>query len=380
MAILGFQDLQRQSLQIGELRIGTSVAVPGKSHRRPVRLDTYRITAGSRATAEGAAEIYGGTVAPWEGHKGMWEVITERTELRVWVPPRGDAVSAWMEAWDGPRCLAKCDGITMIRPKRGPCMCPHPEDPGDAACVAEARAERMRLAALRPPKACHPMARYKVSITELPGALGVFKLVTGSEAAAVESADSGELLAVARERGIYLPAIAGISWRTRIEDGKPYPVPTLQIGASLAQIARGELPAGPAGLMAAIAGASSPAAISGPERVALTAGTGQPTEPPAVTELEDVPPPDEPADDQAPDPLDDPALQGWERATIIADRARAATTAPQLRACFTDARTKGLYDDPVCVDPVADHWQPLRDVLDDLWKAAAEAAKAGAPS
>ena len=50
----------------------------------------------------------------------MFEVITDRTELQVWVPPRGEAVDSWMEAWDGAKCLAKCDGIMMVRPQRQP--------------------------------------------------------------------------------------------------------------------------------------------------------------------------------------------------------------------------------------------------------------------
>lgn len=355
MPIIGFTDLQRRSLQIGELRIGTSVASASGKGRTPKRLDTYRITTGSRATAEGAAAIYGGTVAPWSERKGMWEVITDRTELQVWVPPRGEAVDSWMEAWDGPRCLAKCDGKMMVRPERKPCMCPHPADSSDPAQVQAAREKRMSMAAMRPPQACRPMTRYNVSITELPGALGVFKLVTASESAAVESADSGDLLALARERGVYLPAIARISWRTRIGDGKPYPVPSLQIGASMQQIASGELPAGPAGMLALLAPRASGAAEigSGRERLALTGGAASPPEP-AGGEL--------------------PEIEDWQYAARIADRARAATTPAQMKACYAEAKARNVGTVQVPLNADQTEWQDLKDFLDEQWKAKGAAA------
>jgi hypothetical protein len=376
MPISGVLDLQRRSLQIGELRIGTSRAIEGKKGRQPVRLDTYRVTTGSRATAEAAAEIYGGQVAPWSERKGMWEVITGRTEIQVWVPPRGEAVDSWMEAWDGPRCLARCDGIMMVRPERKPCMCPHPDNPADPASVEAARAERMRLAAMRPPQACKPMTRYNVSITELPGALGVFKLVTGSEAAAVESADSGDALALARQRGIYLPAIARISWRTRIGDGKPYPVPVLQIGASLEEIARGELPAGPAGLLAALAPSHAPAAAigSGQDRRALPPGDPEAATTTTTTTTTTVPTAAGVPSPAEPDVTGDAYLEPWQKATRIYNRALAATSGAEIEACFRDAETQGLAEESVRTDKVNDAWEDLHTALQAVYLAKGKGA------
>src|ERR1700677_1904156 len=102
MPIRGFVHLQRRSAQIGEIRIGTSVAIPGKNGRNPVRLETFRFTTASEPAANVIAAKYGGEVAPWAQKKGKWEVTTDRKALDVWVPPRGEAVDANMELWDGP--------------------------------------------------------------------------------------------------------------------------------------------------------------------------------------------------------------------------------------------------------------------------------------
>jgi hypothetical protein len=349
LPINGVLDLQRRSVQIGEIRIGTSVAVPGKNYRRPVRLEAFRFTTASEQAAVAVAELYGGTVAPWDRKKGRFEVVTSRTALDVWVPPRGEAVDANMELWDGPKCLRRCDGIMMSRPERRPCMCPQPEDPSDPASVQAARDERIRLAGMKTPQACKPLTRINVSITELPGLLGVWRLNTGSENAAVETADSGDMLAIAREGGKYLPAVLRIEWRTRSEDGSPYPVPVLQIGLSMQQFATGALPSGPGGLLAQLAPPG--------ERLALTSGAREPS-----------PPPPEPEEE----PMD------WERAKAIYERALAAATAPELKACADEAKAAGLLDEHVCTDRPGDVWEPLHDALQAVWRE--KAAEAGAAS
>jgi hypothetical protein len=154
-----------------------------------------------------------------------------------------------MELWDGPKRLRKCDGI--IESVSGkPCMCPRAQDPDDPASVQRARDERKKLAGLQHPQACKPRTLINVSIQELPGLTGVWRLSTGSENAAVETSGAGDVMVMARQGGAYLPALLYIQWRQRAEDGSPYPVPMLQIKMSLEDLARGQLPAGPAGLVA----------------------------------------------------------------------------------------------------------------------------------
>jgi hypothetical protein len=348
MPINGVLDLQRRNAPLGELRMGTSVEVPGKNYRRPVRLETWRFTTGSEQTAHVIAAKYGGEVVPWPRKKGYWEVVTKRTAIDVWVPPRGEAVDANMELWDGPKRLRKCDGITESLSGK-PCWCPHPDDPSDPASVQRARDERKRLAGLRPPQACKPLTRISVTIPDLPGLTGVFRLNTGSENAAVETADSGDAMAIAREGGVYLPAVLRIEWRIRSADGKPYPVPVLQIGLSMRDLAEHALPAGPSGLLTQLGRAPAE------ERLALPAGAAAEPAPPA-----DAGPEIEPQD--------------WQRAQRIYERALAATSGSALTACAHDAEAAGLLDEHVCTDSQADVWEPLHDALQGIWREKAREA------
>ena len=148
---------------------------------------------------------------------------------------------------------------------------------------------------MRPPQACKPKTRITVSIPELPGLTGVWTLWTGSVNAAVETADSGDAMALARAGGAYLPAILYIHWRQRVADGSPYPVPVLMIGTSMEELARGELPAGPAGLVAQIqAGATAqPLAIAAgaavpPPRENRPAATTPQSRPPTAQQVADA--------------------------------------------------------------------------------------------
>ena len=82
-------------------------------------------------------------------------------------------------------------------------------------------------------------------IPDLPG-LGVFRLDTSSYYAAVEIGDAAELLQVARDRGVFLPAVLRIEQRQRIAGGqtKKFPVPVLEVLSTFRQIASGALEAG----------------------------------------------------------------------------------------------------------------------------------------
>lgn len=362
MPIEGILDLQRRSVQLGEIRIGTSVAVDGKNYRRPVRLETFRFTTASEHTANVIAAKYGGTVAPWTQRKGRWEVITDRTALDVWVPPRGEAVDANMELWDGLKCLRRCNGITE-RISNQPCLCPRPDDPTDPASVQEARDERKRLAALRPPQACKPLTRINVTIPDLPGLTGVFRLNTGSENAAVETADSGDAMAIAREGGVYLPAVLRFEWRIRSADGSPYPVPVLHIGLSMQELAAGALPAGPSGLLAQLQGSAA-----GEPRRELTAGT---TTPPVASP---APATAQPGPAQRPAPRPDrfaaviSAIRGAEIAVAaqrIADAVVNATTAQEMKALGALGDELGVLDDWA----VTDEDNNAGEILRDLWRA-----------
>jgi hypothetical protein len=342
--------LQRRDAPLGEIRIGTSVAVDGKDYRKPKRLETFRFTT-SEANANAVAARYGGKVAPWTQRKGKWEVITDRKALDVWVPPRGLAVDANMELWDGPKRLRHCDGITEALSGK-PCMCPRGEA-GDAASVQRAYDERKRLSKLRPPQACKTLTRINVTIPDLPGLTGVWRLNTGSENAAVETAGSGDTMVIAREGGVYLPAVLSIQWRYRAEDGSPYPVPFLQIGLSMQELAEGRLPAGPGGLLAQLQGHApadgARAVTNGQQARAITSAPEAPAAVPAG-------PARYPDEDRR-------------AAQEIADAAGSAMGRDAVRALIGKAKARHL--EPVMVR-VGGVLMSLKDALTDAWNLMAE--------
>ena len=237
MALL---DIQRRGQQLGRIRIGQQVPTD-KGKMRPAKLDTFRLTTQSRHAADAIAELYGGTVQNWNNE---FEVITGQSAIGVTVPPRDQVISQFYELWNKGGCLRRCDSqVEQISGK--PCLCPHAEDPDDLVAVEAAAQERARLASLNPPQACKVVTRISLMIPDLPG-LGVFRLDTSSYYAAVEIGDAAELLQVARDRGVFLPAVLRIEQRQRVAGGqtKKYPVPVLEVLATFRQIASGALEAG----------------------------------------------------------------------------------------------------------------------------------------
>ena len=226
MAVL---DLQRKGQQIGRIRIGQQVAVirDGKDtgKTRPSKLSTFRFTTGSRVSAEAISALYGGDVRQWGSE---WEVVTAQSAIGVTVPPRDEVVSQWYEMWNKGGAVRRCDSQTE-QISGGPCLCPHAEDPSNSTQADDAARKRAALAKLNPPQACKLVTRINVMIPDLPG-LGVFRLDTGSYYAAVEIGDSAELMQMARDKGVFLPAILRIDQRRRVAGGqtKTYPVIVLE--------------------------------------------------------------------------------------------------------------------------------------------------------
>jgi len=339
MALL---DVQRRGQQIGRIRIGQQVqASNGKM--RPARLDTFRFTTASRVAADAIAGLYGGTVRDWEG---QFEVITKESAIGVTVPPRDQVVSMWSKGG----CQRRCDSVTE-QISSGPCLCPHAENRDDEDEVARCALERSVLAGQNPPKACKIVTRISVMIPDLPG-LGVFRLDTGSYYAAVEIGDAAAIMQLARDQGTFLPAMLRIEHRSRVAGGqtKKFPVPVLELLSTLRQITSGALEAG--GITAQL----PPAPCEQPK--AITAAPSRPVPVPAA-QPEAAPMP--------PAPADEPGLENWERAERIAARARATTSAGDLRRCFEDAEREGLNDEHVCSDRETDTWEPLIDYLRGLW-------------
>jgi hypothetical protein len=344
-------DIQRRGQQIGRIRIGQQVATgkknsDGSDKMRPAKLDTFRFTTASRAAADAIAGLYGGAVRDWL--RGQFEVITQRSEIGVTVPPRDQVVSQWYEMWNKGGCVRRCDS-QRDQISNGPCLCPHAANPDDEEEVARKALERAGLAKSNPPGACKLVTRISVMIPDLPG-LGVFRLDSGSYYAASEIGDAALLMHAAREKGVLLPAMLRIEQRQRIAGGKTtnYPVPVLEVLATFRQITSGALEQ--AGLRAQLP------PPPGEQPKAITAGSSAPETPPA------------------PEP-DGEFEEGWQRATRIYERAKAATTGSAFKACASGPEYDAVKDEPVCIDRGNDEWEPLHDALTALWQ---EKAQGGA--
>lgn len=339
-------DVQRRGQQIGRIRIGEQVQA-ANGRMRPSKLETFRFTTGSRATAEAIAALYGGEIRDWL--RGQFEVITEKSEIGVTVPPRDQVVSQWYELWSKGGCQRRCDSQTMSDGK--PCLCPHSGDPDDEVKVTAAAAERARMASLNPPQACKLVTRISVMLPDLPG-LGVFRLDTGSFYAATEIGDTARLLQMARDQGVFLPAVLRIEQRQRVANGttKNYPVPVLEVLATFRDIATGALGAG--GMAAQL-----PPPPGGAPK-ALTAGTPDlpgpaPLKPDGVGPggAGEVPP----ADSMRAEDIANLAM------TVAASR-------EDVEALTKTAEANGCMDDLVCTDAETDVYEELREYLRDRWK------------
>jgi Recombination directionality factor-like len=328
-------DLQRRGQQIGRIRIGQQVqGANGKM--RPVKLDTFRFTTASRVSADAIAELYGGTVRDWQG---QFEVVTGQSAIGVTIPPRDQIVSQWYEMWNKGGCLRRCDSRTE-QISGGRCQCPHADNPDDAAAVEAAALERSRLASANPPRACKLVTRISVMIPDLPG-LGVFRLDTGSYYAATEIGDSGELMHLARSKGVFLPAMLRIEQRTRVAGGqtKNYPVPVLEVLVTFRDIVSGAIAA------AGIAGQLPPAPGGGQRAIG---GAAKAIEAPAA-------------------PEGDAQEKRAGEAQRIAALAAQATSRKTLHPLIQLAKAQKLGPVLVCTDQAHDVWEELAQFLNDLW-------------
>lgn len=235
-------DLQRTIAEAGRIRIGVQEPIGG-GRTRPAKIDTFRLTSADKRRIEEAAVLFGGEVKAWQAPAGpQWEVITERTELDVIVPPGAMAFSQFYELWSAGGCQRRCDGQTELLTEQD-CLC----DPADRGRVEGA---------------CDSHTRLSVMIRDLPG-LALWRIDTQGYYAARELAGAVEILNMAAGRGVMLPARLVLDQRTVKrpgKNGKPmtlrFPVPRLDPGitpgelllalpgngTTLPQLAEGERP------------------------------------------------------------------------------------------------------------------------------------------
>lgn len=205
-------DIQRRIVEAGRIRIGHQVATSG-GRRRPAKLDTFRLTSSDKRRIDQAAATYGGTPAEWQSPAGpQWEVVTERSELEVLVPPADLSFSQHYELWSAGGCQRRCDGAV--------------ETFSGSACLCDPDARE-----------CDIHTRLSVLLRDLPG-LGVWRIDTQGWYAAQELAGSVHLIGLMAGTGL-LPARLRLDQRSVKRpgnDGKPetrrFAVPVLDVEVS----------------------------------------------------------------------------------------------------------------------------------------------------
>ena len=245
--------VQARNSQTGAIRIGDEIAGEnGKPQAR--KLDAFRLTSPSRLAVQEAAGLYGGEVTEWYPRAGtkwgkQFQVYTEVDEIPVGLPPGALAIDQNMELYGGGGLQRRCDGVTMIRPRLGPCQCPQAadcpfEDAGLEYAAGWAIMERKRLASGKNPQACKPKTRFSLLLPDISD-FGVWVLRTNSEEAAAEVMAKAKILEMARASGVTLSARLAIEQRMLMVGGvlRQYPVPAFRLDDSIRTLASGELAA-----------------------------------------------------------------------------------------------------------------------------------------
>lgn len=200
--------LQQQQTEVGRIRLGVKIKTE-KGKERPAKLDRLRFTSPRKVLIDKIAELYGGTVEPWQPPRGsqQWQVITNTREVPVLIPPQDPAQGQWYEMWSAGGCQRRCDGQTETISKQ-PCM-----------CLAEGCEPEDRD--------CKLHTRLRVMLEDVPG-LGAWRVDTGSYYAAVELPGVAQLLAMAQGA---IPGKLVLDQRTVTRGGqtKQFVVPVLHV-------------------------------------------------------------------------------------------------------------------------------------------------------
>lgn len=145
---------------VGAIRMGRQT-----ENGRAYALDTIRLTSPYEGLLKDAADLWGGDVQPWENpHTGEqeWEVVTDTSEIPVFVPPQDIRQQQNYELHGGGGIKRRCDGETE-EISEGACLC------------AQEDGERQ----------CDPVTRLNVIVPDLPD-IGVWRLRTTSWYGALE--------------------------------------------------------------------------------------------------------------------------------------------------------------------------------------------------
>lgn len=145
-AVVPIQRLGQRMQEQGRIRIGMK-----GPKGQPVALDTFRFTSIDEDAISQVAAQYGGTVGKWHepkaNHPDQFEVVTEASEIAVWIGQGG--LTQNYELWSGGGIKRRCDGIVCTVTRDTPdgpsdtdtdCICgPAIEDGAPMECVPKTR-------------------------------------------------------------------------------------------------------------------------------------------------------------------------------------------------------------------------------------------------
>ncbi len=198
-------DVQRRYRELGRIRLGKK-----GPKGEPQKLDTFRLTSPKAAYLDVAADLFGGTVEPWEDAPtgDQYQLLTDTNTLDVLVPPQHITDSQSYALWTAGGLQRRCDGSTQT--DGTVCAC----DPAD--------------------RECKPVTHLVVMLPQLPD-LGVGRLTTTGFNAAAELPMTVDLLAALTATDRPLPAVLMIEHRTSKVGGQTrrYVVPTLGFDQSI---------------------------------------------------------------------------------------------------------------------------------------------------
>ncbi|MGQ0671027.1 MAG: recombination directionality factor [Actinomycetota bacterium] len=208
--------LQRRYRELGRLRAGEK-----GPKGEPRKLDRWRLTTPSHELAEQVALMFGGKAAEWQEaptQGTQWEVVTEREEIEVYVPPQDLDRAQYLELWSAGGVKRRCDSMTELISGR-PCMC----DPDNRECKIT--------------------THLLVILPQIPD-VGVWRLTSHGWNAAAELPATINLLGHVHAEGAIPAAVLGLEQRTKVVDGKTrhFAVPVLRLPWTIAEAERAGVP------------------------------------------------------------------------------------------------------------------------------------------
>lgn len=188
----------------------------------PTSIKTFRFTSLDRSAIEAVAEEFGGKVTQWQnGNRQEWQVITERSEIPVVMPP--DPIDGPMfEFWQGGGRLFECDRVTCTKQVKGPDGPEYQQVP--CRCLAEGK------------DVCVPITRLNVLLHNVPLG-GAWQLRTQSRNAAQELPAMVQIVQMMYAATL-TPAVLAIEPRSSkgLGQTKHYVVPVLRSGSTLLEL------------------------------------------------------------------------------------------------------------------------------------------------